>query len=175
MVYPVSGIVPGWIDLKAKYSTKDSGRREEYASGMRRDTQEGKPDFFLLMPLGLPYEEQMLTRWAELMTRGAEKYGRRNFEKAKGLEELERFKSSAIRHMYQWLTDASDEDHAAAVMFNIMAAEYTKWRIRQKDSLTPYEEILNIPTRGEVSETIISLQAEGTTLSELDFKKVKAK
>lgn len=51
-----------------KFITKDSGERAEYASGMRRDTQEDKPRYDLCyMP--------MFTRWAELMDRGAVKYG----------------------------------------------------------------------------------------------------
>ena len=112
------------------YETKDSGKREDYASGMRRDTQEGKPDFSLLLT-ETPYEEQLITRWAALMTRGAEKYGRRNWQLANSEEELERFKASAFRHFIQWFTTADEvEDHAAAVLFNINAAEYVKWRLK---------------------------------------------
>lgn len=110
------------------YETKDSGVREEYDSGMRRDTQEGKPDFSLLVT-NQPYQHQMLTRWAGLMTRGAEKYGRRNWQLANSEEELERFQASAARHFFQWLTGETDEDHAAAVMFNINCAEYVKYRL----------------------------------------------
>lgn len=102
-----------------KYKTKDSGKRQEYQSGMRRDTTEGKPDYTLIY-------EPMLTRWAELMTRGAEKYGRRNWELANSPEELERFKASAYRHFVQWIRGDQDEDHGAAVMFNISAAEKIK-------------------------------------------------
>ena len=108
-----------------EYITKDSGERQEYASGMKRDTQQGKPDFSLLLT-DLPYGEQMLTRWAALMGRGAEKYGRRNWQLAASEEELERFKASAFRHFMQWISGEIDEDHAAAVMFNINAAEYLK-------------------------------------------------
>lgn len=104
------------------YVVKDSGKREEYESGMVRDTQEGKPDYTLLPNF-------MLTRWADHMTKGANKYGRRNWEKAQTPDELERFKSSAFRHLIQWLNGEQDEDHAAAVMFNIAAAEYTSQRI----------------------------------------------
>ena len=50
------------------YETKDSGERVEYASGMTRDIQDGKPDFSLLLA-DVPYSEQMLTRWAKLMER----------------------------------------------------------------------------------------------------------
>lgn len=111
------------------YTTKDSGKRQEYTTGMRRDLQDGKPDFYLITPKLLPYEEQMLTRWASLMTRGKEKYGLRNWELARTEEELERFKSSAFRHFMQWLQGEVDEDHVAACMFNLQAAEYVKYRL----------------------------------------------
>jgi hypothetical protein len=113
------------------YETKDSGERVEYSSGMVRDIQDGKPDFSLLLT-DLPYSEQMLTRWAKLMERGASKYGRRNWQKARTDEEIERFKASAFRHFVQWITDENDEDHAAAVMFNINAAEFVKTKQKQE-------------------------------------------
>ena len=112
-----------------RYVTKDSGERAEYASGMVRDTDKGKPRFDLLLPLGVPYEQQMLTRFAALMARGAEKYSERNWEQANSPAEVERMKSSALRHMMQWLAGETDEDHASAVFFNIMAAEATEWRM----------------------------------------------
>jgi hypothetical protein len=118
-----------------EYETKDSGARVEYKSGMRRDIQDQKPDFFLCLT-DLPYEKQLLTRWAALMERGAAKYGRRNWQLANSDEELERFKSSAFRHFMQWITGAEDEDHAAAVLFNINAAEYVKLRREDETSKT---------------------------------------
>lgn len=108
---------------KNAFVTKDSGEREDYDSGMRRDTQNGKPDYSLI-------DRPFLRRWAWLMTRGAEKYGKRNWEKANSREELERFEASALRHMYQWLDgDAPEEDHAAAVAFNVAAAEHVKAKL----------------------------------------------
>ena len=114
-----------------EYITKDSGKRQEYESGMRRDLQDGKPDFSLIVSQNQPYDEMMLTRWAALMTRGAEKYGRNNWQLANSQEELDRFKSSAMRHFIQWITGEDDEDHAAAVMFNINCAEFVKWKLKQ--------------------------------------------
>jgi len=111
------------------YITKDSGVRQEFDSGMRRDTQESKPMFSLLMAKYVPYKEQLVTRWAELMGRGAEKYGYRNWELANSVEEYERFKDSGMRHFMQWMNDETDEDHAAAVMFNINAAESIKYKL----------------------------------------------
>lgn len=111
------------------FETKDSGARLAYESGMVRDTNEGKARFDLIHPKGIPYKHQMITRFAELMQRGQIKYGDRNWEKAIGQSELDRFKESALRHMEQWFCGEEDEDHAAAVWFNIMAYETTKYKI----------------------------------------------
>lgn len=114
--------------LSVTFKTKDSGERAEYDSGMVRDTETGKARFDLLLPADVPYAAQMLTRFAELMARGAEKYSARNWELAEGEEELARYKSSAFRHLMQWISGEVDEDHAAAVMFNLMAAETVKYK-----------------------------------------------
>lgn len=113
-----------------EFITKDSGARQEYDSGMVRDLQDGKPDFSLILT-DLPYDDQLLTRWAALMERGASKYGRRNWQKANSQEELDRFRASAFRHFVQWISGETDEDHAAATLFNINAAEYTKYRMNK--------------------------------------------
>lgn len=111
------------------FITKDSGVREQFSTGMQRDTQSGKARFDLVMTKSQPYDSQMLTRWAALMQRGAEKYDARNWEQAATQEELERYLSSAFRHFVQWMAGEKDEDHAAAVFFNIAGAEYVKWRL----------------------------------------------
>jgi hypothetical protein len=102
------------------FETKDSGERVDFPSGMRRDIDTGKPRYDLV-------DDAMLERWAALMKRGADKYTANNWRLANSTEELERFKASAIRHMYQWKRGLdTTEDHAAAVMFNISAAEYLR-------------------------------------------------
>ncbi len=115
------------------FITKDSGKRHLFSTGMQRDIQEGKPRYDLVY---IP----MLTRWAELMARGAEKYGERNWEKAETQEEIVRFKASAFRHFIQWFNDEADEDHAAAVFFNIAGVEFVKNKLaligRAKTTLT---------------------------------------
>lgn len=113
------------------FVTKDSGERAEFSSGMVRDTEKGKPRFSLLIPKGVPYEAQFLTRFAALMARGAEKYDARNWEKAEGEAELERYHSSAFRHLIQWIAGETDEDHAAAVAFNLLAAETVKTKLQK--------------------------------------------
>jgi hypothetical protein len=113
-----------------KFITKDSGARQEFESGMRRDLQDGKPRYDLLIPIG--WKENMLKRWAELMERGMMKYGYRNWEKANSEEEYIRFKSSAFRHFIQWFSGEDDEDHAAAIFFNVNAAEYLKNKLEEE-------------------------------------------
>jgi hypothetical protein len=105
--------------LAKDFVVKDSGKRQEYASGMVRDTQEDKPDYTLI-------DRVFLLRLAVHLVKGAKKYGRRNWQLAESAEELERFQSSALRHMMQWLDGQADEDHMAACAFNLMAAEYVK-------------------------------------------------
>lgn len=115
-----------------KFVTKDSGKREQFKTGMHRDTQEGKPLFHLIFPKGQKYENTFLYRIAMLMMRGAVKYNERNWEKARTEEELERFKSSALRHCIQWFCGETDEDHASATFFNIMGAEFVKEYLKKK-------------------------------------------
>jgi hypothetical protein len=117
------------------YQTKHGDEREQYSSGMQRDAEKGKPRFDLIIPLEVPYDDQLLTRIAKLYQRGAEHYEDRNWERGAGQEELDRARSSAFRHFMQWFTGEKDEDHAAAVFFNIQAAEYFERRMGQRTDL----------------------------------------
>lgn len=110
-----------------RFVTKDSGERYVADSGYQRDVQTGKARWDLLMPPVVPYSAQMMTRFAELLARGAEKYGDSNWLLADTEEDLKRFKSSAFRHLMQWFSGEVDEDHGAAVMYNVMAYETIKW------------------------------------------------
>lgn len=121
------------------FETKDSGERAQFDSGMQRDTESGKARFDLTQPLGVPYDEQLLTRFAKLMGRGADKYTERNWEQATGDAELARFKSSAFRHFMQWYAGERDEDHAAAVMFNLMGFEATSYKMGLAEAVSDAE------------------------------------
>lgn len=90
------------------------------ASGMHRDTTEGKTDYTLIR------NGPMFERWAEHLTKGAALHGKRNWLKADSLADYERFVESAARHFEQWLQWQRDEDHAAGVFFNINGAEYVR-------------------------------------------------
>jgi hypothetical protein len=102
---------------------KDSGKRIKFKSGMLRDVQDDKTNYSLL------FDGPMLERWAVHLTAGAKKYSERNWMKADSPEELERARDSAARHFFQWMYGDTDEDHAAAVMFNLNLYEYVKARL----------------------------------------------
>lgn len=106
------------------YEVKDSGKRQQFVSGMQRDVTEGKPRFDLV------FDGPMLERYAEHLRKGALKYNPRNWMKAASDEEMERFRESAARHFAQWMAGNTDEDHAAAVFFNINGYEYVKQKLR---------------------------------------------
>lgn len=130
------------------FQVKDSGKREEYASGMRRDTQEGKPRFDLI-------DRVFLRRLAIHLAKGAEKYGEENWRLAEGEEELKRFRASAFRHLIQWLDGERDEDHAAAVAFNLAAAEMVLAKLEAKRPLEEAihamaEDVITRPTSEEL-------------------------
>jgi hypothetical protein len=98
--------------MEKSFETKDSGARQEFDTGAKRDTQEGKPRYSLISPFALK-------RLAMLMVRGAEKYDEWNWEKGMPYS---RFYESAERHLKQWyMQEEMQEDHLAAVLFNIMA------------------------------------------------------
>lgn len=111
---------------KMTFNLKDSGNRKQFASGMQRDTTEGKPRFDLV------FDGPMLFRYAVHLTKGAVKYDPRNWMKANGPDEMERFRESAARHFAQWMRGDVDEDHAAAVIFNINGYEYVKEKLLPK-------------------------------------------
>lgn len=89
----------------------DSGKRTEFATGAVRDDGGDKPRPDLIPPLAL----LRIGRWYAM---GAAKYGERNWEK--GIPKA-RCLAAALRHLLKWAAGARDEDHLAAVCFNVMA------------------------------------------------------
>ena len=108
-----------------EFVIKDSGERKQFESGMVRDVTTGKVEY------GRVLDGPMFERWAVHLTKGATKYpdvrpGVANWTLANGPAELARFKESALRHFIQWYRGDNDEDHAAAVFFNINGHEYVR-------------------------------------------------
>lgn len=107
----------------SQFTIKDSGQRQEFSSGMVRDITENKIDYALAL------DGPMFKRWADHLTKGAKKYAKRNWMLADGMTEYDRFRESALRHFLQWFAGETDEDHAAAIMFNVNGAEYVKGKL----------------------------------------------
>lgn len=100
---------------------KDSGKRENFETGSRRDTREGKGRYDLLPCRGM-------RRLAKHFENGGKKYGDRNWEKG---QPLSRYLDSALRHTFAYLEGKRDEDHAAAAAWNLMCFLDTEERIRE--------------------------------------------
>jgi hypothetical protein len=116
--------------MENKFKVKDSGERQQFTSGMVRDTQNGKVEWDRI------FDGPMAERWAIHLTKGGVKYpdvqsGKPNWTLATGDPEKVRFRKSAVRHFMQWLRGDVDEDHASAVFFNINGYEYVKIRKTQ--------------------------------------------
>ncbi len=99
------------LNATSGYVTKDSGKREEMATGSVRDSREGKGRFELISPFAL-------ARIAGVYERGAAKYASRNWEKG---QPYSRFLDSALRHMNRFAMGWTDEDHVAQAAWNLLA------------------------------------------------------
>jgi len=120
-----------------KFKILDSGLpHEKFASGMERDTPEGKTDYTLVL------DGPMFERWAEHLTTGAKKYAARNWMQANSIKELERFRESALRHFIQVMRGDTDEDHMAAVFFNLNGMAYVQERLYARSSQVTLKECL---------------------------------
>lgn len=98
------------------YVTKDSGERRKYATGSVRDSRKGKGRFDLI-PL------EPLRRLAGLYERGAEKYEPNNWKRGQPL--MSSFFDSAFRHLADLQAGEPTEDHAAAVLWNVVGYMWT--------------------------------------------------
>jgi hypothetical protein len=113
--------IPGFGETEmAKDFTgvKDSGKRQDFDTGSKRDTQDGKPRYDLI-PI------HPMHRLAMHYANGAVKYGDRNWEKG---QPMSRYFASAERHLAAAKAGKTDEDHLAAVAWNIFGIIATeKW------------------------------------------------
>lgn len=112
-----------------RFVVKGGGAQTIGAGGMVRSSAEGKVDYTLAL------DGSMFRRWAEHLDRATKPrgdfpgYAKRNWMQALKGDRSERqavmtrAKESAFRHFLQWLRGDKDEDHAAAVFFNINVHE----------------------------------------------------
>jgi hypothetical protein len=168
------------VNVRGKYETKDSGKLFESPDGMVRDTSEGKPQFTLMFPKGIPFEDQLMTRVADLYHRGGVKYGPRNWEKSSTEEALAKHEDCLMRHVVKFLLGVDDgEDHAAAIVWNVNAVDLTRWKIKNTlpdgPELKSIDEFLEDPSKGVRRERYPteSEQAEIARADEKPFPKVE--
>ncbi len=102
------------------YNLKQSNEKQTFETGAQRDTQESKPRLDLISPI-------FLERLGMVLTKGAEYYGERNWEKGMPLSRL---LSSAASHLNKTSDGLEDEDHPAQAAWNLMAYIHTEHRIK---------------------------------------------
>lgn len=105
----------------------DGGARMTYDTGALREPSTGKGAYELISPFAL----ERIAIWYEL---GARKYADRNWEK--GIP-FNRLIQSAIRHLIRWMKGDREEDHLAAVCWNVMAMMHFQ-ETGQADELNNY-------------------------------------
>lgn len=108
----------------------EDGPMDVYVGGAHREGNGDRPRFDLLWERGVPYEQQMLTRDAEWLRKGAQKYGERNWEAFATEDTLARCEAALGRHYAQWMAGDTSEDHAAAIRTNVQVAEAIKRKLR---------------------------------------------
>lgn len=99
----------------SQYVVKDSGVRQEFSTGSKRDSREGKGRFDLIPSLPL-------RRLALHYEAGSKKYGDNNWQKG---QDLARYVDSATRHLNCLIAGEPVEDHATAVIWNMFSYIWT--------------------------------------------------
>jgi Domain of unknown function (DUF5664) len=108
------------VSKPGDYTIKDSGQRAEFEGGGHRDTEDDKVDYTLA------FDGPMFERYAVHLTKGAKKYEPRNWMLFTDQAALERAQRSLARHFVQYQRGDEDEDHAAAIIFNLNVIERIK-------------------------------------------------
>ena len=104
------------------YITRSTKRKEVFKTGARRSDAQGRGHYEDFSPMAM-------RRVAELLERGAVKYGSLNY--ARGMS-MKRTMQSLLRHAYQYLEGDRTEDHLAAVIFNAMVLIHTEEGIARR-------------------------------------------
>lgn len=99
-------------------------KNRKFDTGAQRDTGEGK----LRMSL-VPQQE--LKRVMKRYLDGAEKYGENNWMQGMPLSV---YYDCAHRHLEAWWRGEDSEDHAAAVVWNMLCAMFTETRAHETDA-----------------------------------------
>ena len=136
--------------------------KKDYAGGGHRDSEEGKVDFTLLFPKGIPYAEQPIVKLAAYLTEKAEHYGSRNWEKFHTQEPRDHTERSMFRHVVKDVCEEADEPHDLAAMSNLLFKIAMDWKI--KNGWTPNDSAPDVVVEidGDVDEKTFRQTVEGT-------------
>lgn len=99
-----------FLPVQVANPLKTTGTPRQFATGAQRDADAGKARFDLLPVTAL---ERVSKHYAA----GAAKYGENNWRK--GIPRQE-FLKSGLRHLFFLIRGDRDEDHAAAVVWNLL-------------------------------------------------------
>jgi hypothetical protein len=99
-------------------------------AGLLREDKTQKPDFTYVGEL---YEE--FARVMKHFQYGEHKYARLNFLKGGNEDDLLSYKKSASRHINQYFNGQRDEDHAAAVIVNMLICMNIEGRMNKVDEI----------------------------------------
>jgi len=113
-IMPDDSLTP-FIDPKCGLEVSGKEYRK-FETGAQRDDACGKGKPALISPI-------FIQRLSQLLERGAIKYSERNWEQGMPLCE---YINSMMRHTNKLLEGRTEEDHAAAIAFNIMGFIHTK-------------------------------------------------
>jgi hypothetical protein len=120
----------------------DSNNRQ-FNTGAQRDTGEGKMRMSLIPQLEL---KRVMKRYLD----GAEKYGENNWMRGMPLSV---YYDCAHRHLEAWWAERDDdEDHAAAVVWNMLCAMWTESNNNPDQHLDDLNDKWKYPSGQDVSD-----------------------
>lgn len=116
----------GWKSVD--HGLADSGAREVAANGFTREPDADKPDLSWLFEIeGLELvPREMIERIAKHFANGSKKYAPDNWRRGTSPEALARYRRSVARHVFAWFRRETDEDHTAAIAWNLFIFEINK-------------------------------------------------
>lgn len=113
-----------------KLILKDSGERDVFPTGAQRDNGDNKGRFDL-------FSGQGLLRLSRLYESGAIKYAPRNWEKGMNIG---RYVDAAFRHLTKYMMGCDDEDHLAAVAWNVFCIMHHEEKLPETQDLPGWKD-----------------------------------
>ena len=103
----------------------DSGRRHVNEAGFTREPDDDKRDLSWIFDTeGIELiPRELIERIAAHYAAGAQKYAPDNWRLGTDPASLARYRRSMMRHAFAWWKRENDEDHAAAVAWNLFTYE----------------------------------------------------